>query len=383
MKTKERGSLNILRSRFVVATLAAVLCLTVLIGAAAKLIQIKSSWPLRAPDDEKVQELLAGGGEIVFPFGKYSDIVVLDGEKGIFGVREFGDGRDEDGEYKPVDAEGNPVDYHVKKASEDYEITEDKTAIVDSRTGKEIFHTVPGEFIAGRFGEFWIIDGTGSEELEDVKDSIIASYFYALDDKFNVALDGMIFNYYESFGRYMLVQAEKYVTYDTREQLYGRSLFRDDMEKTVINTKGRVVYRDGDYDDDGYIRGITGNIMIKGDGNVLTYIDLDKLTEGEENCIVRRHEKLMCTMDFEDGSASACQMKLKTSRDNRMLEDFEPAGPEAEREMSKYKWGFVDENFEPITSMDFDGAYASENGYAVVIYDGSKALIRLKGGRDS
>ena len=382
MKTKERGSLNILKSRFVVITLAALLCLTGLLGVAAKLIQIKSSGPLRAPDDEKVQELLAGGGEIVFPFGKYSDIVVLDGERGIFGVKEFGDGQAEDGEYKPVDAEGNPVDYHVKEASEDYEITEDKTAIVDLRTGKEVFHTAPGETIAGKFGHCWIIDGTESEEFKD-NDGFSSVYFYALDDKFNVALDGMIFNYYESFGRYMLVQAEKNITYDTREQLYGRSFFSDNIEKTVIDTEGRVVYRDGDYDDDGYIRGITGNIMIKGDGIVLTYIDLDKLAEGEENCIVRRHEKLLCTMDFEDGSAPACQMKLKTNRDNRMLEDFEPAGPEAEREMAKYKWGFVDENFEPITSMDFDGAYASENGYAVVIYDGSKALIRLKGGRDS
>ncbi|MCI6854322.1 MAG: WG repeat-containing protein, partial [Firmicutes bacterium] len=307
---------------------------------------------------------------------------VLDGERGIFGVKEFGDGQAEDGEYKPVDAEGNPVDYHVKEASEDYEITEDKTAIVDLRTGKEVFHTAPGETIAGKFGHCWIIDGTESEEFKD-NDGFSSVYFYALDDKFNVALDGMIFNYYESFGRYMLVQAEKNITYDTREQLYGRSFFSDNIEKTVIDTEGRVVYRDGDYDDDGYIRGITGNIMIKGDGIVLTYIDLDKLSAGEENCIVRRHEKLLCTMDFDDGSAPACRMKLKTNRDARMLEDFQPAGPEAEREMAKYKWGFVDENFEPITSMDFDGAYASENGYAVVIYDGSKALIRLKGGRDS
>ena len=51
--------------------------------------------------------------------------------------------------------------------------------------------------------------------------------------------------------------------------------------------------------------------------------------------------------------------------------------------MKKYKWGFVDKYFEPLTSMDFDGAYASENGYGVVIYNGTKALIRIKGGSEN
>ena len=92
MKTKERGSLNILKSRFVVITLAAVLCLTVIIGVSVKIMQMISSGTWQNPSDEKAQELLAGGGEIVFSFGKYSDIVVLDGERGVFGVKEFSDG---------------------------------------------------------------------------------------------------------------------------------------------------------------------------------------------------------------------------------------------------------------------------------------------------
>lgn len=36
MKTRERGSLNIFRSRFIVITLVAVLCLTVIIGVSVK-----------------------------------------------------------------------------------------------------------------------------------------------------------------------------------------------------------------------------------------------------------------------------------------------------------------------------------------------------------
>lgn len=120
MKTKERGSLNILKSRYVVITLAAVLCLTVIIGVSVKIMQMISSGTWQNPSDEKVQELLAGGGEIVFPFGQYSDIVILDGERGIFGVKEFGDGQAEDGEYKPVDAEGNFVEYDEKQEYDRY-----------------------------------------------------------------------------------------------------------------------------------------------------------------------------------------------------------------------------------------------------------------------
>ena len=120
--------------------------------------------------------------------------------------------------------------------------------------------------------------------------------------------------------------------------------------------------------------------MIKGNGKALTYIDLDKLAEGHGNPVIRSEEKIMCRMDFEDGSAAACIPRAKRESDNRMLGDFAPENSDAEKQMKKYKWGFVDKNFEPLTSMDFDGAYASENGYGVVIYNGAKALIRIKGG---
>ena len=384
MKTRERGSLNIFRSRFIVITLVAVLCLTVIIGVSVKIMQMISSGTWQNPSDEKVQELLAGGGEIVFPFGQYSDIVILDGERGIFGVKEFGDGQAEDGEYKPVDAEGNHVEYDEKQEYDRFQLADGNTTVIDTATGEEVFHTVPGEFIAGRFGKFWIIDGTGSEEFEDVHGSIIASYFYALDDKFNVALDGMIFSDFTEGSSYMLIQREKGVDYDTREDLYGRSFLGGSTEKLVINTEGREIYCDDDYDDeDGYIRGIAGNVMIKGNGKALTYIDLDKLTEGHGNPVIRSEEKIMCRMDFEDGSAAACIPRAKRESDNRMLGDFAPENSDAEKQMKKYKWGFVDKNFEPLTSMDFDGAYASENGYGVVIYNGAKALIRIKGGSEN
>ena len=381
MKTKERGSLNILKSRYVVITLAAVLCLTVIIGAAVKIMQLISSGAWQNPSDEKAQELLAGGGEIVFPFGQYSDIVILDGERGIFGVKEFGDGQAEDGEYKPVDAEGNHVEYDEKQEYDRFQLADGNTTVIDTATGEEVFHTVPGEFIAGRFGEFWLIDGTGSEEFEDVHGSIIASYFYALDDKFSVALDGMIFSDFIEGSSYMLIQREKGVDYATREDLYGRSFLGGSTEKLVINTEGKEIYCDDNYDDeDGYIRGIAGNVLIKGNGETLTYIDMDKMAAGDDEPVIRRGEKIMCRMDFEDGSAAACLPRYDKEQDIRLLNDFNPKNADVERQMAKYKWGIVDENFEPITSMDFDGAYASENGYAVVIYDGSKALIRLKGG---
>ena len=383
MKTRERGTLNILRSRFIVITLAAVLCIAVGIGAAGKFMQFKSSGTWQAPDDEKVRQLLAGGGEIVFPFGKYSDVVILDGHKGIFGVKKNGDDSTS-GDYEAVDADGRPVDYKAKKKNERFQLTDEKTSVIDTATGKDVFRTVTGEYIAGRFGGYWIIDGTGSEEFKEVHDKIITSYFYALDDKFNVALGGMIFSDFNAGSSYMLVQEEMGVSYKTREQLYGRSLFGGSTEKVVINLAGREIYRDDDYkDEDGYIRGIAGNVMIKGNGKTLTYIDLDKLTEGHSNPVIRSEEKIMCRMDFEDGSAAACIPRAKRESDNRMLGDFAPENSDAEKQMKKYKWGFVDKNFEPLTSMNFDGAYASENGYGVVIYNGTKALIRIKGGSEN
>ena len=182
----------------------------------------------------------------------------------------------------------------------------------------------------------------------------------------------------------MLIQREKGVDYATREDLYGRSFLGGSTEKLVINTEGKEIYCDDNYDDeDGYIRGIAGNVLIKGNGETLTYIDMDKMAAGDDEPVIRRGEKIMCRMDFEDGSAAACLPGYDKERDIRLLNDFNPKNADVERQMAKYKWGIVDENFEPITSMDFDGAYASENGYAVVIYDGSKALIRLKGGRGS
>ena len=102
-----------------------------------------------------------------------------------------------------------------------------------------------------------------------------------------------------------------------------------------------------------------------------------------ENAILVIHDHHLYPYHSKGESVRQGLPRYDKERDVRLLNDFNPKNADVERQMAKYKWGFVDENFEPLTSMDFDGAYASENGYAVVIYDGSKALIQLKGvGKD-
>ena len=46
--------------------------------------------------------------------------------------------------------------------------------------------------------------------------------------------------------------------------------------------------------------------------------------------------------------------------------------------MKSYKWGLVDENLQPLTEFVFDGVYPGDEGYAVVVKEGRKGLIRLK-----
>ena len=134
-------------------------------------------------------------------------MVILDGQKGIFGVKKNGDDSTS-GDYEAVDADGRPVDYKAKKKNERFQLTDEKTSVIDTATGKDVFRTVTGEYIAGRFGGYWIIDGTGSDDFKEVHDKIITSYFYALDDKFNVALGGMISSDFTARSTYMTVHKE-------------------------------------------------------------------------------------------------------------------------------------------------------------------------------
>ena len=251
---------------------------------------------------------------------------------------------------------------------------DDRQYIVNVRTG-ETEYEVPEKIRASAYkGGLWFMDCAGET------DGLNFSYFYALDEDFNLTADGGIFTAYnissDSSDKYVSVQQEYDVDYSTRDVLADMSLFNvKGSMKRVYNGEGQLVYG-GDEEEEtyhgGFIRYIRGNMLAVSDytEKKVDYIDLDT---GE---VVIEDSEIFCYMDFGDGAAAAVMPRRTEDRDVRggdLLSD--------EKEMKKYKWGLVDENLQPLTEFVFDGVYPGNNGYAVVIKDGQKGLIRLKGVR--
>lgn len=251
---------------------------------------------------------------------------------------------------------------------------DDRQYIVNVRTG-ETEYEVPAKIRAAAYkGGLWFMDCAGET------DGLNFSYYYALDEDFNLTADGGIFTAYnissDSSDKYVSVQQEYDVDYSTRDALADMSLFNVKVSmKRVYNSEGQLVYG-GDEEEEtyhgGFIRYIRGNMLAVSDytEKKVDYIDLDT---GE---VVLEDSEIFCYMDFGDGAAAAVMPRRTEDRDGRggdLLRD--------EKEMKKYKWGLVDENLQPLTEFVFDGVYPGNKGYAVVIKDGQKGLIRLKGVR--
>ena len=119
-----------------------------------------------------------------------------------------------------------------------------------------------------------------------------------------------------------------------------------------------------------FIRYIKGDFMAASTYNE-TVIDYINLSTQE---VLFEDSEIFCLMDWEDGAAAAAvnanKKQDRDDRSGRMVGHL--------KEMKSYKWGLVDENLQPLTEFVFDGVYPGDEGYAVVVKEGRKGLIRLK-----
>lgn len=250
-----------------------------------------------------------------------------------------------------VDKPGYIVVNHKDKSS----------GIVNYITGEEEYRTMPNDQVLSYDGQKWVVYCKGSQGYEG---NLLLCTF--LKDDYEPAFNGAICNGYMS--------NEKYISF--REQIVGASLNSDkNLEADILtNNERELVYdKDGNaYDYSRYgdsIRGIAGDILIVGEyGKTLKkYISLDEENKGERIAT----SKLLCFMDFDDGIAVACTSKGMNS-DDLTLDMGDRWG---------YKWGFVDKDFNKITKFDFDAAYETQNGYAVVGKNYRLGVIDLKGAK--
>lgn len=201
------------------------------------------------------------------------------------------------------------------------------------------------------------------------------NFTYYLDENYEIALDGAIFNsidminFSPEYRVAYLAQAANY--YDVEEKLRDDS-FNSAAVTVVLNEQGEVVYKE-DEEHDGSVRTILGDVVVVGDPReaLLNYYDL---TTGE---LIMDDQELLCFRDFEDGIAAA----------EALPKDFKQTGyeerrigtPHLERLYLEGRCGFVDENMQPLTDFVFDSVTATDNGYAVVYVDDMPAVIRFKG----
>lgn len=438
-----KGNLNILKSKFIVIFIAVLMVLLVLLtllpaiglGSAGKVFTAEEMAGLTGDNFETVfpigqyKEIYAANSDeglflvkdadshlmvdakgqtmATFPDGEVRDqagdvFVIKDGDRWhvINAAKETGcyDYAEidaygkyvlvkENGTYRVLDTEGNEVyvpqyqEYEFGRPDligpEGY-IVEDGTGdhfvIVNFITGETEYQVPEGIYITGYKADHWLMDCSGENE------GLNFSYYYMMDKDYNLSADGGIFTALNisssgNSAEYISVQQEYDVTYDNRHVMADRGLFdiRGAM-KRVYNSRGEIVYDGADEESLGShgsnLRYIRGNMLAVSGYNekIIDYINLDT---GE---VIFEDEELFCFMDFEDGVAAAVKNKQTEDGDGRdgdLLND--------ESNMKKYRWCLVDENMQPLTEFVFDGVYPGNNGYAVVIKDGGKGLIRLKG----
>jgi len=251
----------------------------------------------------------------------------------------------------------------------------DNQFIVDFKTGETEYEVPEGVRVAAYRAGHWFMDCAGEHS------GLNFSYYYMLDKDYNLAADEAIFTGFDmsdsKSAAYVDVQQEPKVFYDNRDVMARRGLFSGGSPlKVVYNKDGEAVYGapgEGDLSQThgNFIRYIRGNIAAVSTYNetVIDYINLDTQE------VVFEDSGILCFMDWEDGAAAAVVNARKNmDRDDRSGRDLGK-----DKNADYYKWGLVDENLQPLTEFVFDGVNTGDNGYAVVMKDGCKGLIRLKG----
>jgi len=272
--------------------------------------------------------------------------------------------------------EGGPGPYFM--GPEGYIIERDaadRQYIVNIQTGKTEYRVPENIRVSDFRAGMWFMD------CADEHEGLNFSYYYALDEEYNLTAGKGVFTAVNigngDSEKYVSLQQEPDVTYENRDVLADRKLFdgRHTVMKAVYNNSGEMVY--GGRDENSlsekhgeFIRHIRGNLMAVSGYNetVIDYINLDT---GE---VISEDSEIFCLMDFDDGAAAAAvNISKNLDRDDRSGDMIGK-----ENKMDDYDWGLVDNNLNPLTEFVFDGVYPGDMGYAIVIKDGQKGMIRLK-----
>ena len=247
--------------------------------------------------------------------------------------------------------------------------------IVNMETGLTEYEAPEGVAVYQYKGGMWAMDFMNEGTRGD--DSF--HYYYLLDDEYQLTADGAVVSgsniSWETSDKYLSVRQEKDTDYDTRERMHSREYDIDNTYTRVYRNDGRLVYdavSEEDYEGEfgSRIRYIKGDILATSGQNE-QYIDYIDLETGK---VIVENSRIFSFMDHEDGAAAACRCKMKSDYDFRggallLLKSS----------MDNYEWALVDENLQPLTEFVFDGIYPGDNGYAVIMKDNQKGLIRLKG----
>ena len=247
--------------------------------------------------------------------------------------------------------------------------------IVNMETGLTEYEAPEGVAVYQYKGGMWVMDFMNEGTRGD--DSF--HYYYLLDDEYQLTADGAVVSgsniSWETSDKYLSVRQEKDTDYDTRERMHSREYDIDNTYTRVYRNDGRLVYdavSEEDYEGEfgSRIRYIKGDILATSGQNE-QYIDYIDLETGE---VIVENSRIFSFMDHEDGVAAACRCRMKSDYDSRggVLLILKSS-------MDNYEWALVDENLQPLTEFVFDGIYPGDNGYAVILKDGQKGLIRLKG----
>ncbi len=378
---------------------------------------------------EKIYKEQDGKAEILIDFTEgYSDIQIVNGEKGYFAVKE-------NGAYIIIDKKGQKLldtevsaweapqhagdyfltcgsmhtalvhretlqlqifelDYASLHSSGKYLLGEwDGWKVIDTETGNVIYES-PHELVWPQ-KEGYVIEfaaeephriinlQTGTVEFEADKDQIIAdgnddfwlisegTCRFALDADYQFHNDWPLFRE-ASLGDGVVIGAaiEDATAADLKEYCEDGMYVVPDIR--AFNGKGEEVYWLNPIN----IRylGSVGNTLVTQNtkGGTFTYH-----TVGPEGVISERITKYYSYLPADGSHAEGYVLAYKPA-----IRDLEPmkasAVPDLERARG-YRWTYLNENLEPVMDFVFHGASMADNGYAVVYNeDGYAALIDLQ-----
>ena len=256
--------------------------------------------------------------------------------------------------------------------------------IIDLETAQIVRELEENQNIADSGEGFWVIRNSyknlGAQGNLFIPD--YGFYSYVVDEKFEPVWGKKIFDDITCYGgKYFLGEYLTEVELGASDTDLWKA---DQAEHVIMDMEGSVIYKSGLQERNVYSNGsvqykaISGDILFEleyATRDIMWYVDLEKYAAGDADYKyqIGKREDTFSMADFEDGFA------VINKPTGSMLMTPERYENDSDKWMDNFKWGFVNNDLEPVCGYIFDGAYPSRNGYAVVKVNGSWGLIKFKG----